>query len=194
MVFQLLRSLERPGTIAKQSRAAHRKYFFAKKTECSLGDHLLWTESNGNIDQAALQIEHIGSGRDAHVNSGVPIGKAGQAGNQPQRGKAGSRGDGELARSRGGAKLVNGILQALKDLRSDPVERLPGIGQYQGAGSSLEQCQPQVIFERLDLPANGGLGKEQFLGSLSEAQIARSRFESLKERDLRQTIAFAWHS
>src|SRR5262245_39856928 len=57
MVFQLLRSLERPGTIAKQSRAAHRKYFFAKKTERSLGGHLGWTVSNGNIDQAALQIE-----------------------------------------------------------------------------------------------------------------------------------------
>src|SRR5262245_23977292 len=82
----------------------------------------------------------------------------------------------------GGAKLINGTLQALKDLCSDPEERLPGIGQDQGAGSSLEQCQPEVIFERLDLPAHGGLGKEQFLGSLGEAQIARCRFESLKER------------
>jgi hypothetical protein len=51
-----------------------------------------------------------------------------------------------------------------------------------------------VIFERLYLPAYGGLGKEKFLGGLGEAQIARCRLESLKEPDLRKPIALAWHS
>ena len=38
MVFQLLWSLEwRPGMVAKQSRTAHRKYFFTKETDRSLG-------------------------------------------------------------------------------------------------------------------------------------------------------------
>ena len=64
----------------------------------------------------------------------------------------------------------------------------------QGSRPPLEQCHPEVVLQRLDLAADGGLGNEQLFGSLGEAQIARSRFESLKERDLRQPIAFAWHS
>jgi hypothetical protein len=51
-----------------------------------------------------------------------------------------------------------------------------------------------VIFERLYLPAHGGLGKEKFLGGLGEAQVPGCRLKSLEERDLRQPIAFVWHS
>jgi hypothetical protein len=45
----------------------------------------------------------------------------------------------------------------------------------------LEQRDAQVLLQRPDLPADGGLGDEEFLGRSGEGEIPRRRLEALDQ-------------
>ena len=51
------------------------------------------------------------------------------------------------------------------------IKGLPGSGQLGAAGGALEQVQPGLLFQRVDLVGDGGLGGEQPLGGGAEIQL-----------------------
>ena len=51
------------------------------------------------------------------------------------------------------------------------IKGLPGSGQLGAAGGALEQVQPGLLFQRIDLVGDGGLGGEQPLGGGAEIQL-----------------------
>jgi len=99
------------------------------------------------------------------MKAGEPL----QTGYQPQRGKPGRGRERELATDVGCAQLVGRGLQALEHVGGDAVEGVATFGQRQRALPPLEQRHAEVVLERLDLPADGGLGDEELLGRLGEA-------------------------
>jgi len=80
-------------------------------------------------------------------------------------------------------------LQPIERIRRDRVECLPVFGENQRTRPPLEQRHAEVVLERLDLPADSGLGDEQLLRRLGEAQSPRRRLEPLEEPHVRQAIA-----
>ena len=51
------------------------------------------------------------------------------------------------------------------------IKGLPGGGQLGAAGGALKQVQPGLLFQRVDLVGDGGLGGEQPLGGGAEIQL-----------------------
>ena len=51
------------------------------------------------------------------------------------------------------------------------IKGLPGGGQLGAAGGALEQVQPGLLFQRVDLVGDGRLGGEQPLGCCAEIQL-----------------------
>ena len=51
------------------------------------------------------------------------------------------------------------------------IKGLPGGGQLGTAGGALKQVQPGLLFQRVDLVGDGGLGGEQPLGGGAEIQL-----------------------
>jgi hypothetical protein len=58
--------------------------------------------------------------------------------------------------------------------------------QFQPAHTAPEKRHAQLLFQRLNLPADGRLRQEQFCGRLGEAQVARRRIEALEGIQRRQ--------
>src|SRR3974390_2808902 len=188
MARQIRRPVERPRTVAKQRRTAYRENFFPEEPDGSFRHRFGRPVADGEVDQAALQIERLGGGRDAHVNAGMEAGEARQARNEPKRSKSGSRGDGKLARPIAGRDLVDGGLQALEHVGRDLLESRSLLGEDERPRAPLEQPHSQMLLPRLDLPAYGGLRNEQLLRSPREAQVARRRLKSLEESQRWQPI------
>src|SRR5262249_34936456 len=60
------------------------------------------------------------------------------------------------------------------------------LGDDQPLSLAIEQLQPELGLERLDLMADGALGDAEFLGRAREARVAGRGCESLERSERRQ--------
>jgi hypothetical protein len=129
MMNEIPRLFERPRLVTQQRAAAHRDHLLAKQPDRAFRHRLRPTVADGNVDEAALEIERVGGRREPHVDVGMQGGKAPQPRNEPERSEACRRGNGELARPGFRAEPVGRGLQPIEDVGGDPIERLPVLGQ-----------------------------------------------------------------
>src|SRR4051812_581758 len=66
--------------------------------------------------------------------------------------------------------------------------------QRQAAVTPREQLGAQALFQRMDLPADGGLRQEQFLRCPGEAQVASRRLEAAEKIQRRKLGGFPSHA
>ena len=85
------------------------------------------------------------------------------------------------ARGACAAQPVGDLLQPLQQLGGRALQDAALLGQHQRAVPALEQGDAQVLLQRADLPADGGLGDEQLLGRLGEGEVACRRLEALDQ-------------
>jgi hypothetical protein len=67
-------------------------------------------------------------------------------------------------------------------------------GEHQDPGAPFEQRDIQPHFQRLDLPADGGLGQVQFGPGPGETEIARNRLEPFDQVERRHILGPVTHS
>ena len=65
----------------------------------------------------------------------------------------------------------------------------PGVGERQRPHAALEQCDPQLPLERLDLMADGRRGEEHLFRSRLEALELRGDLKGLQKFERRQSHA-----
>ena len=182
------------GVVALQRRAADRKQLLAEQADRLLRRLLGLAVAHGHVDQAALQVDGLVAGRDAHIDVGVERGKGAQPRDQPQRGKAAGGGDGQMRRPAVAAQPVGGVLQALQELGRRTLQDAALVGQRQAPRAPLEQRHAQVLLQRPDLAAHRRLGDEQLLRRLGEAQRPGRRLEALDQVQRGQVEALSMHS
>src|SRR5215813_10963637 len=86
--------------------------------------------------------------------------------------------------------------------RAEAVERaahglqiaLTRVRQEQRAGAAVEELRPELLLERLHLPADRGLGEEELLARLGEGEMPRGSLEALEEIERRQVAGRHLHS
>ena len=98
--------------------------------------------------------------------------ESGQSGDQPQRGEAWCRGDDDLAPTGLRADPGNPVANALQTLLAGGLQHQAFVGECQRAMPAQKQWHPEVVLECANLPADGRLGDEAFVGGPGETQMA----------------------
>src|SRR5215831_12766417 len=68
------------------------------------------------------------------------------------------------------------------------------VGKQQRPGAAVEELRPELLLERLHLPADRRLGEEELLARLGEGQMPRGGLEPLEEVERRQVAGRHLHS
>ena len=114
--------------------------------------------------------------------------EVGQLTRQPDRGDGRAGRQGQLAIVAAPAQAGRFVTQITQQPLNDAKVVFTRRGQTQPIVVALEERSAEVALQALDLPADGALGQVQFAAGLSEAAMARSRFESAKAGEWREGI------
>ena len=130
-------------------------------------------EVDGGVEAGLIEQEGAGLGVQVHDHLGLAGLETAQARQQPAGGEGGhdsqiQRAAGAVLRHHGQGVLFQGV-QPGADL---PAVVLPGLGQLHAPPGTPKERHAQVVFQRIDLSADGALGQRQFFGSPREAFVA----------------------
>ena len=124
VIREILRPFQRTPVVTQERRAADRNHLLAEQSDRTLRHRLGLAVADGEVDQAPLQIERVGRGRDPHIDIRVKRSEAPESRNEPERREAGRGGDRELAGAGFGSELVGRCLQPIEHVGRNPIEGL----------------------------------------------------------------------
>ncbi len=130
-----------------------------------------------DVDPLAGQIHQTHGGVQAHVVAGVRLAETVEPGHQPFGAEGGRHADRERPALVARAQRVHGRGEALEALAKTRQTGLSRIGESQRAVGALEQRQPQVGLQALDLMADRRGRHVQLLGGARDAQVAGGGLE-----------------
>ena len=113
---------------------------------------------------------------------------------QPQRREPGRRRDDDGVDRCRAAQSTRAVVQLLERILRSSIEQLTVLGQQQSARAALEQLDPEVLLELLNLPANGRLRQMELGRRLRERQVAGRRLECQQRIERRHVIALVTHA
>ncbi len=144
------------------------------------------------VDPLAGEVDQPRGRRELDLELRVQRLEAPDAASQPLRSERRCGADGE----RTPAPLAQGsdtALERREGVADRRQQELTFVRQHQPSVQAAEQRHPQVLLQRLDLVADGGLGDEQLLGSLGEAEVPRGGLEGPERVQRGQAHRFTSH-
>ncbi|MNH21113.1 hypothetical protein D3C79_809100 [compost metagenome] len=157
---QILRGAQRLGA-GQQQRRADRDQVFGVQLVTAQSRPVAATIVDGHVhvigERAFVHVHRL----DPHVYVRMAFAELHQPGHQPLDGKARLQADGERALGAAGQQLVGRLGDGGEDVLDVEEVTLPLLGQQQGAVLAAKQLDAEVLFQRLDLVADGGLRHEQ---------------------------------
>ena len=163
-------ALDQPG-------AGHRRDRLPEEAH-GTGRHVLARAiAQGDIDVRDVHVERGIAGIDADVDLGVVALEGLQPRNQPHRGEGREGGERHALAPGVLADLAHRAVDARQRLLDGQQQLRTGARQFDCPRVAQEQGHAHFFFERLDLPAHGGLGQCHFLGGGAKVEVARDRLE-----------------
>jgi len=120
--------------------------------------------------------------------------KGGEPRHQPQRSDPDRGGEVHLRAALRLADLGAGIGQSVEHVGNDPMQGLPLGGEMQRPDFAPEQAYAQLLFERLDLAADGRLREVKFARRPGKAEMTSCGIETLERIERRQAPAGIVHA
>ena len=142
--------------------------------------------TNGQVDVLAREVDMMQRGADPEIDLGVGLGETPQPMHEPLGREVRRRADGEHAAALALQQPLRSSRDAVEGIAHDDEIGASGLGDDQALPLAIEQLQPELGLERLDLMADGALGDAELLGRAREALMARRRLESLERVERRQ--------
>jgi hypothetical protein len=135
--------------------------------------------SKGDIDALALQIHHVVARKNANVGLRVYTRKSGQIRDEPGRCQRSRRSYSQHV-CRSGEPIGGGVYEC-ECLVSRSIELFASLSKRQSAICSVKQRLSELLFQRVNGPADGRLSDKLLLRSAGEAKVARGRSKGAKE-------------
>jgi hypothetical protein len=170
----------------EQARRAHR---LQRRAEQPLRAHarpVAEPVADPAVHPLARELDVARGGAEADLELRVQRLEAAEPARQPLGGDRGRGADGERAAEALLTHPLHAGDQLVERAAHRGQQKLPLVGQEQPTIEPAEQLGAQVLLERLDLVADRGLGHEQLLGRLGEAQQARRGLEGAQRVQWRQ--------
>ncbi|MEX2650173.1 MAG: hypothetical protein WD673_14270 [Alphaproteobacteria bacterium] len=142
---------------------------------------------HGGIDLVVGERDKVERRDDLDIDVGFDAVKAGEALVEPARGKAGIDGQHKAAGLAGVGHASGACRDRVKGARYDGLQVGPRRRQCDAIARAAEQAKPKVVLEAADLPADGGVGNQQFLGREREALMPRGGLEGAQGGQARQS-------
>src|SRR6516162_1476110 len=140
----------------------------------------------GEIDVLAREVDVMERRADPKIDFRMRLGKTAQPMDEPLRGEIRRGAHGERAAALALQQAFGSIADAVESVAHDREIGAACLGDDQPLAFAIEQLQPELGLERLDLMADGALGDAQFLGRAREALVPGRGFESLERVERRQ--------
>ena len=177
----------------KQLGAAHREQLLGAQPNDVEAGPIAVAMANGEIDVLAREVHVVQRGRHAQVDARMLLGKAAQAVDEPLGGKVRRRADGKRAGGLALEQPLGADGNAIEGVAQDREVLAPGLGDDETLPLAIEELDPELRLQRLDLMAHRPLGDEQLLGRPGETFMAGGRLEGLQRIQRRQAAQHQIH-
>ena len=174
--LQVGRGADRPDFIVEQAFGIDTRPF-------------AFAEADSEVNAGSCQVVDRGRGDETQFDFGMGGAETGEARHQPVGGESDAGCDGEFAWRAVAADVGGDVGDVLQTHGDGTVQSGAFRRQFQPLGPPLEQGGAEMVFQRLDLPADGALGHLQLFGRPGEVQMPCSSLENDEAVGWRQGLS-----
>ena len=144
---------------------------------------------HGEIDVFAREVDVMQGRGDPQIDAGMRLGKSAQAVDQPFGGEVRRGAHGEHAGGLALQQTLGADRDAVERVAKDGEVFAARLGDDEPLALAIEELDPELEFQRLDLVADGALGDAKLLGRAREAFMPRGGLEGLESIQRREAPA-----